>query len=267
MLWQRVMTAVLLLPAVLWVIVAGSDLVFSWCMVGVMGLTAREWGKMVSPALAAQWLLPVPVVAILAAISTFNSAFWAHALLLAALLLWSLALLWLWRGWQLHPAVKAIAGIIVLPAAGVALGKLHQLAEHGLFVLFVLLLVWSADVGAYFAGRALGRRKLAPAISPGKTREGAVGGVLLAAMVAIAQAHYFDPANWAAWLVAGLLVAVMSVIGDLVESLLKRQAGLKDSGHLLPGHGGLLDRLDSLLAAAPVFLAYGILTGLFTATA
>lgn len=263
MLWQRVLTAVILLPLVVWVIVAASGVVFEWAVIAAMALTAREWGKMVSSHIALQWLMPLPVIVVLAAISTFNSAFWAHALLLAALLLWSLALLWLWRAWRLHPVAKAVAGIVILPAAGLALIELRGLAEHGLLVLAVLLLVWAADVGGYFAGRAFGQHKLAPGISPGKTREGAVGGILLAVVVALAQAAFFDAENWTSWLFAGLLIAVMSIIGDLVESLLKRQAGLKDSGQLLPGHGGVLDRLDSLLVAAPVFLAYGLATGMF----
>lgn len=263
MLWQRVLTAIVLLPAVGWVIVAASDTVFDLVVVAIMALTAREWGRLLSPRKLFQWLMPLPVIAILIAISTFNAAFWAHALLLAALLLWSLSLLWFWRGWRLHPAIKALAGTVILPAAGLALMELHRLADYGLLVIFLLLLVWAADVGAYFAGRAIGRTKLAPSISPGKTREGAVGGITLAVAVATGQALYLDAVNWKSWLFAGLLVAATSIVGDLAESLLKRQAGLKDSGRLLPGHGGVLDRLDSLLAAAPVFLAYGVMTGMF----
>jgi phosphatidate cytidylyltransferase len=120
-------------------------------------------------------------------------------------------------------------------------------------LLYLLVLIAAADVGAYFGGRLFGRHKLAPQVSPGKTWEGFVAGVVAAACVAVAGAIIFDMPFWP-WLVLCLLVAVVSVIGDLTESMFKRHVGLKDSGRLLPGHGGLLDRIDSLTAAAPTFL-------------
>ena len=120
--------------------------------------------------------------------------------------------------------------------------------------------VWIADTAAYFAGRAFGRRKLAPAISPGKTWEGVYGALAAVAAYALAlwpaarRAGGFDDsgiAPLAGWIAAALVLAALSVVGDLFESLLKRQAGVKDSGSILPGHGGILDRIDALLAAMP----------------
>jgi phosphatidate cytidylyltransferase len=140
--------------------------------------------------------------------------------------------------------------------AFIALARL-QVATRGfargpLLVLWLLLLVIAADVGAYFAGRGLGRRKLAPRVSPGKTLEGALGGLLLVALVAWYGAAHFGLSSAKA-VIFGCAVGIFSIIGDLTESMFKRSAGLKDSGTLLPGHGGLLDRIDSVTAAAPLY--------------
>jgi len=115
------------------------------------------------------------------------------------------------------------------------------------------VLVWAADVGAYFVGKRFGVRKLAPAVSPGKTWAGVGGGVVLALLVAAVGANLFE-LPVISFLVLCLYAALISVVGDLTVSMFKRGQGLKDSGRLLPGHGGLLDRIDSLLAASPVLV-------------
>ena len=128
----------------------------------------------------------------------------------------------------------------------------------------LLVVVWSADTFAYLAGRRFGKRKLAPSISPGKTIEGLAGGLIGAGLVALLAAIYaldLSPAQTLIWLLASLVAALFSVVGDLFESRLKRRAGVKDSGGLLPGHGGVLDRIDGLLAAAPVFATVWRLAG------
>jgi phosphatidate cytidylyltransferase len=183
----------------------------------------------------------------------------AHLLLLlaAACVWWLIALAWLSLApsWH-HPPLTLACGVLVLVPAFVALGRLQLSARgfaHGAqLVLWLVLLVISADIGAYFAGRRFGSRKLAPRVSPGKTVEGALGGLLLVAAVAWAGAVHFALAPLAA-LLFGCAVGIFSIIGDLTESLFKRAAGLKDSGSLLPGHGGLLDRMDSVTAAAPLY--------------
>ena len=122
-------------------------------------------------------------------------------------------------------------------------------------VLFILCLVWAADTGAYFSGTLWGKHKLAPKISPGKTIEGLCGGIMSALIVAAIFAVFakIEFSKLLPWTFLVILVVLFSVLGDLFESIMKRQAGVKDSGQWIPGHGGILDRIDSLTAAVPVF--------------
>ncbi|WP_024890686.1 phosphatidate cytidylyltransferase [Luteimonas huabeiensis] len=175
---------------------------------------------------------------------------------------WLLAMLWLRRaGFGADRAGRArvfklAAGTAAVLPAWAALSLIHagEPNGHG-WLLVALMTVWAADSGAYFAGRRFGRRKLAPRISPNKTVEGLVGGVVAGVAVAVAGGLLLGtPAALMGGVGLVALVSVLfSVVGDLFESLLKRHAGAKDSGHLIPGHGGLLDRVDGVLAALPVF--------------
>jgi phosphatidate cytidylyltransferase len=144
-------------------------------------------------------------------------------------------------------------GLIIMLAAWIALIVIR--AEPGAnganWLLWLLMLVWGADIGGYFVGRQFGRRKLALAVSPGKTWEGAIGGLILSLIVCGVSLLLLGYSAWWLATIAGLVV--VSVVGDLFESVLKRLHGVKDSGNLLPGHGGILDRIDSLLAVLPVF--------------
>ena len=150
--------------------------------------------------------------------------------------------------------------MLVLIPAWLALVRLH--AQGPALMLFLLLLVVAADIGAYFAGRHFGRNKLAPRVSPGKTWEGVMGGVVGAAVVALVGVSIFH-VSAAPFIGLSLVTVLASVVGDLTESLFKRHAGVKDSGSLLPGHGGVLDRVDSVTAAAPIFLVGLERLGLF----
>jgi phosphatidate cytidylyltransferase len=155
---------------------------------------------------------------------------------------------------RLPPRMVALVGLILLPLAWLAFAHLLKTRAFGAsWVLYLFLVVAAADVGAYFFGRRFGRTKLAPRVSPGKTREGLFGGLALVACVGIGGAFWFD-VSLPGLLALALVVAGVSVIGDLGISMLKRSAGLKDSGQLFPGHGGVLDRIDSLLAAIPVYV-------------
>lgn len=179
----------------------------------------------------------------------------------SATLWWAAAVLFILvypRGsalWTSYPSTVSMAGIFTLLPGWLALAGLHWYLGPG-YALLLMGLVWGADIGAYFAGKTFGRRKLAPAVSPGKTWAGVWGGLAAAVWVAIGGAVILGLplADWPALLLASLLAVIASVVGDLSESMFKRLAGVKDSGHLLPGHGGILDRIDSLTAAAPVFV-------------
>jgi phosphatidate cytidylyltransferase len=146
----------------------------------------------------------------------------------------------------------AFLGLVLLLATWVALTGLQNISPW--LLLGVLATVWLADSAAYFAGKRFGRHKLAPEISPGKTWEGVVGAMLAATIYGLALCHLL---HYTRWLILGLwLIVVLSIMGDLFESLLKRQAGVKDSSHLLPGHGGVLDRIDGLIPTLPLVLFY-----------
>jgi phosphatidate cytidylyltransferase len=176
---------------------------------------------------------------------------------------WLFALIWLAnfdfasRDTAPHRALKLLAGSLATIPAWAALCWLHAAQPYGPgWALFAVAIVWAADSGAYFVGVRFGKRKLAPRISPGKSWEGLVGGLATTMLLAIAVLPLFK-LPWSALpalLLLTVVTAVFSVAGDLFESLLKRHAGAKDSSDLIPGHGGLLDRLDSLLAALPVFV-------------
>jgi phosphatidate cytidylyltransferase len=190
---------------------------------------------------------------------------WLAYILRGAAVWWLVAFVWLaLRAKSGGRLAAAIVGFLVLVPAGIGLSHLVTLHPHGqLLLLYLLVLIAAADVGAYFGGRRFGHRKLAPHVSPGKTWEGFAAGMLAAATVGVAGAFLFDMPFWP-WLFLCELVALVSVVGDLTESMFKRHVGLKDSGKLLPGHGGLLDRIDSLTAAAPTFLLGLLVLGLVT---
>jgi phosphatidate cytidylyltransferase len=148
--------------------------------------------------------------------------------------------------------VMAVLGLLLLLATWIALNGLQHISPW--LLLAVLLTVWLADSAAYFTGKRFGRHKLAPEISPGKTWEGVAGAMLASTVYGLLLCHYLHMSRW---LIVGLwIIVVLSIMGDLFESLLKRQAGKKDSSHLLPGHGGVLDRIDGLISTLPLVLFY-----------
>lgn len=253
MLKQRVLTAVvavlLLLavvflapPAMVRAMIAVLFVAAAWEWSGFLRLTTVA-GKLVFVAAIAVlegvfwWLLPDPQIYTL--------------VLYTAIAWWSAALIWLFLFPTRIPAAVAwLCGALVLLPAYVALDWLYR--ESPGLLLSLLLIVWLADIGAYFAGRAFGRVKLAPTISPGKTWEGVIGG-LLAVLLATLVAGTALQQDLAVLLPFCGAIALLSVVGDLTVSMFKRHSGVKDSGSLFPGHGGILDRIDSVSAAAPLF--------------
>jgi len=225
----------------------------------LLGLwAALEWSRLVSLVLPKRVAFIALVTAgVVAPILAASMGF--------ALLLWLQAavLFWLWMVWlivvtptDLSAGVKWLGGLGVLIPAGLSVYLLLAdlpAPRGGLLLLLVWAMVAAADVGAYFAGRAFGRHKLAPRVSPGKTWEGVIGGALFALAVAQVGALLLALPLVATALLAAVVIAA-SVVGDLTESLFKRHAGVKDSGHFLPGHGGILDRIDGLVAALPFYV-------------
>jgi phosphatidate cytidylyltransferase len=173
---------------------------------------------------------------------------------------WIAALLWVCLApTRVHPVSAAVAGVLALVPCWLALVYITFTTNSTHWVLFTLALVWAADTGAFFAGRWLGRVPLAPRVSPKKTWEGVFGGMLVSGLVAwLAATFVFSVEVWQ-FVAICIAVAAVSIVGDLTESMLKRAVGLKDSGSVFPGHGGMLDRIDSVTAAAPA-LVFALLT-------
>lgn len=184
-------------------------------------------------------------------------------ILFFSLALWAVATIMVIRyPMPIDPWLTWLGGLAVLIPSFLALGRLYVAEPRGpQMLLFVLVVIWSADIGAYFTGRRFGRVKLAPKVSPGKTWEGVMGGMVAVILVSLAGAWWFAISP-AILVPLSLAAASLSVIGDLTVSLFKRSAGVKDSGHLFPGHGGVLDRVDSLAASSPLFLLMFTLLGL-----
>jgi phosphatidate cytidylyltransferase len=267
MLRTRVITAIVLLAVFLPVTLFAPIGAFGALIAFVLVFAAWEWARLLKLGNAG----PV-IYAMVAAVALVASTFLGtehkppQSMFEAAAIFWVLAGPFVllrkptlakgaWRAFLL------LAGIVVFAACWHALVAARAIGVP--FVLSLMLVVWLADIGAYFAGKAFGRHKLAPAISPGKTWEGAVGGwlaVLIVAAVAFAL-HAFEPTLYSALLerlgavrtlITLTVLVAFSVVGDLFESMLKRQAGVKDSSGLLPGHGGVLDRIDALLPVLPL---------------
>lgn len=222
----------------------------------VGGLAAWEWAACVGlGARRSRWLYVGAVAAVLAVAYVSDAvrawapwlglAVWVGA---AAVILAYPAGRTFWgRQW-----VLASLGVLVIGCAWTGALIVREQPQGMHWLVWLFLLVGVADVGAYFTGKAWGRRKLAPRLSPGKTWEGIAGGALLSALTCFGFLAVWGRLSWL-WVGATLALVAVDVFGDLLESLLKREAGVKDSGALLPGHGGVLDRIDSALAALPIF--------------
>jgi phosphatidate cytidylyltransferase len=270
MLQQRIITALVLLAILLPALFYPSPEPFMLVALVLICLAAWEWGQLNGYSKKSSWWMALDCLALCAGAWHLQLPFKATpALWLILGGAWVLLGVWLLKrgvnGWSLVPKwLRIVLGVFLIAAAWLAVAQARVLGIN--FLLSTLVLVWAADIGAYFAGRAFGRRKLAISISPGKSWEGVWGGMLAVLLVALAW-RWADSAivlgapslfthlgslGRPLFIVALLFLCAMSVVGDLVESLVKRSAGAKDSSNLLPGHGGVLDRLDALLPAVPL---------------
>ena len=273
MLKQRVITAVVLLALLLPALFAASPWPFALLTLLLIGAAGWEWGRLNQAGGASI------AMGVLLALACADALWFGWAARAPAWAWWPVAALWIVggafalrggpAGWPHIPVVlRWVLGLLLLWAAWLAIANARSIGIN--FILSVFCLVWVADIAAYFGGRAFGRRKLAPTISPGKSWEGVwsgMAGVILLAFVwrwidatqPVDSPSLFSRIDarfgWPGLLAGAVLLAAMSVVGDLFESLVKRSAGAKDSSGLLPGHGGVLDRVDALLPVFPIAMA------------
>lgn len=262
MLRQRIITGVIIAPIALACVFLLPPFYFSLFVGAVLVVAAWEWGNLgelndinriiyavtVGLGMAAASFVPAePVIA-------FGMAWWLIALFLVY------RFPKLEDVWGEQPIVLALGFWIMIPGWA-ALDTLKQLPDSAYLISLLFLMIWGADIGAYFSGRTFGQRKLAPNVSPGKSWEGVIGGVVTSVVIAVLMSLWYGAPSLStsvglAFLLTAVLIALISVLGDLTMSMFKRHRGVKDSSNLLPGHGGFLDRIDSLLSATPAFTLY-----------
>jgi phosphatidate cytidylyltransferase len=261
MLWQRVLTAIPLAALVIWILLFQPTHLVNYLLWLVVFISGLEWARL-------SGLQAIALRVVFAAVIVFIS--WCVLEQYYAFAQWYVLLAMIW--WfaiaaylvktspqpvkQKVSVQKLLSGVLIMPAAVIAMSVLHAGAQGPQWLLYGLMLVWLADIGAYFSGRRFGKTKLAPALSPGKTREGLYGALLATTVYSLIASFYFQltASSTLILLALSMVLTLISVVGDLYESLLKREAGLKDSGKLLPGHGGMLDRIDSVLATMPLLV-------------
>lgn len=251
MLKQRVITSIVALAAFM-VVLFEVPAVVAQVVIAILIIGgAWEWSRFLGASGRASRIIYVVLLAVLMGLAGWQLAASSMFIFQLALVWWLAALVWVFFFPTPIPlALRWLCGALVLVPLFVALIALYR--NDPALLLFALLIVWAADTGAYFAGRQFGRVKLAPRISPNKTWEGVIGGLLVVVLMSFAGAAWVD-IELAVLIPFCLAVACMSIVGDLTVSMFKRNAGLKDSGTLFPGHGGVLDRIDSVAAAAPLF--------------
>lgn len=277
MLKQRIITAVAIAAPLLLLLAYLAPVPLMLLFALIVLASAWEWSALSGMvATAARALYTLLIAALMAALFMYanlldvvpNSAL-VREVLHAAALWWAIALLWVMgypgsaRLWG-NKLVRAAMGVLILVPTWLALCYLRLQGQGVLLIIYVLLVVVAADVGAYFAGRAWGKAKLAVNVSPGKSWAGFWGGLAASQALALLVAQLWPgglPIALLPFMVLSGIASLASVLGDLLESMVKRHCGVKDSGVLLPGHGGLMDRLDSLTAAIPVFTLGTLLVG------
>jgi phosphatidate cytidylyltransferase len=265
MFWTRFISTIVLAPLVIWGILAISLPTFEIVTAIVMMLVAWEWAG----------LIPIrsnynKIIYLLLMLGFFGFIQFIQEPLyiLSVGVLWWLVAIFLLVRYEKYESKKnrrllhTLYGLLAIAPCWVALNTLRAEAHGPQMILLFLLMLWSTDIGAYLVGSRIGRTRIAPKLSPKKSFEGAAGGLVLMLLVAIGGIVWLHipVAQWVSYFLTAVALFVFSIIGDLFESLLKRKQGVKDSGKLIPGHGGIFDRLDSMLAAAPIY-TFAILIG------
>jgi phosphatidate cytidylyltransferase len=256
---RRILTGVVLAPLAVAAVFLLGNMPFAILFSGVTALAMYEWAGMLGQAgRGAGIAMPVGYVIVFAmgAVLLYLMPDLQLPVILLALVFWGAALLVLkFHGLGFNPFASKVAlaltGLVFGWAGWMAITLIQALPSGHWWILYVFGIAWGADIGAYFTGKQFGKTKLAPTISPGKTWEGVLGGLALAGIVCGSVVFVWQEDGWL-WVLITLVLIGLSVCGDLFESFVKRQMGVKDSGALLPGHGGVLDRIDSLLIVLPI---------------
>jgi phosphatidate cytidylyltransferase len=268
MLKQRIITAIILIPIFVLLILKLTPPLFCILTGAVVLIGAWEWsGLMGIKTIHRKLIYPVLITVLLfgslylsiPTIMYVASAWWISTIFLIAAYP-RVSLTW-GKGW----VVRALMGVMVLIPAWLAINYIRNANSGPYALLFLFILIWGADSAAYFTGKKWGKSKLAPLVSPGKSWQGVYGAMLTTLLIALIVLISLKVpyAIWPGAILLSIITVIFSIVGDLFESMLKRNEGIKDSGTILPGHGGVLDRIDSLTAAAPIFVAGAMLLGKF----
>lgn len=258
---KRILTALVLIPIFVLLLFFLSPMAFFVLTGIIIVYAAWEWALLMGVK-KIKYRLIYPAIIFLLLIYSVNH-FYMPGVLAVTFAWWLLALLLicfyprLSSIWGKSIIIRGFMGVMVLIPSWMAINFIRNIYDIGIYVLlFLFVLIWGADSGAYFVGKWCGKTKLAPHVSPGKTWQGLWGAFVVGLVITITVLYFIKVPykNWLPACVIATITVLFSVVGDLFESMLKRNEGLKDSGQLLPGHGGILDRIDSLTAAAPVFL-------------
>jgi phosphatidate cytidylyltransferase len=255
---QRVVTAIVLVAVLLGVMLGLPPMATVWLVTILVLIGAWEWAAFTgknSPGARATYTAVIAGALLVSLYLYASQPLFVRVVMIVAMVWWFIAFLWVSLApTRVRPVSAALAGLLALVPCWLALVHITFATQNTHWVLFTLALVWAADTGAFFAGRWLGRVPLAPRVSPKKTWEGVFGGMLMSALVAWLAASFVFTVDVWQFVFVCIAVAAVSIVGDLTESMLKRAVGLKDSGSVFPGHGGMLDRIDSVTAAAPALV-------------
>lgn len=251
---ERLLTSLVLIPLVLIFIYYANIWILSAIVLMLAVACGLEWLQLIP----IQHLTSKVVFIIGLLLMLFMSSLGFNQLLIIGLVLWVFILLAVLT----YPGSESVWGyritvgafcFILLPLFARSIAGIYQHEQGKDLIVYLLCLVWAADIGAYIVGKRWGHHKLIPRVSPGKTIEGSLGALLLVMVISMIGYLFFKPASPGIWYAIAFGTALISMLGDLFISMLKRRSKLKDTGHIIPGHGGILDRLDSLIAAAPLF--------------
>jgi phosphatidate cytidylyltransferase len=264
MLKQRIITAIILASVIISAVIFLPTQMFALILAVIICVAAWEWAACAGINATPQKIIYVSLILLcLVACLIFLQKQWIHLIIACGLIWWIVAMVLVVR-YQMNKTInlstsimKAMIGGVILIPAWLSLILIHLNASGVSLLLFLFFLIWLADSAAYFSGRKFGSKKLASNVSPGKSWEGVYGALAMSLLFGASYAFYADMKFMVAvyFMLLVLVTVSFSILGDLVESMFKRMAGIKDSSNILPGHGGVLDRIDSLTSAAPVFFA------------